>query len=253
MSQSWGQKEWNAYKAEHYAITRMARQIEVQKQAGMDVSKNIAHLEELTKEWEAKQSLARRQISEIEDPMMREIFERRYLQWQSDCRIEREMKGLGYNKWVKKRVKIYFAGMQRIKTLEGVDRAKLSHLLRAYNMNLRYAKSLSEEIEYFKGIRHNWRNKTYPRLERLLENLDNAVEKALMERAAAQALLDSCNPEDRELLYLHYIDGYSQEELAQKAGVSTHAVMSRLERARERLRKTETWGKIKADLDLTLY
>jgi len=56
------------------------------------------------------------------------------------------------------------------------------------------------------------------------------------ERGNLASALDSLPPEFREALVLREIDGFSYREIARIAGVPVGTVMSRLARARERLR-----------------
>ena len=60
-----------------------------------------------------------------------------------------------------------------------------------------------------------------------------ARETALLERA-----LREMAAEDREILALKHLDGLSYRELAERLGVPEGTVMSRLYRARERLRQS---------------
>ena len=45
------------------------------------------------------------------------------------------------------------------------------------------------------------------------------------------------SPKDRALLHLYYYEGYSQEEICQILGITRTAVQTRMQRARQKLRK----------------
>lgn len=53
-----------------------------------------------------------------------------------------------------------------------------------------------------------------------------------------QDLLSDLQPTERALLTQHYVDGWSQHDLARARGVSTKAIESRLARLRKRLRQS---------------
>ena len=57
------------------------------------------------------------------------------------------------------------------------------------------------------------------------------------ERGLLSSALDGLAPEFREVLVLREIEGYSYQEIARVTGVPIGTVMSRLARARERLRR----------------
>ena len=57
------------------------------------------------------------------------------------------------------------------------------------------------------------------------------------ERGLLSSALDGLTPEFREVLVLREIEGYSYQEIARVTGVPIGTVMSRLARARERLRR----------------
>lgn len=55
---------------------------------------------------------------------------------------------------------------------------------------------------------------------------------------ALDDLLSDLHPSERTLLTRHYVDGWSQHDLARERGTSTKAIESRLARLRKRLRQT---------------
>ena len=63
------------------------------------------------------------------------------------------------------------------------------------------------------------------------ENYDTSIEAFVLRQALAQL-----NEEYREPLVLQVIGGYSMEEIAQQLGLSKGAVMTRVHRARQKLR-----------------
>ena len=51
-------------------------------------------------------------------------------------------------------------------------------------------------------------------------------------------VLDTLPPKYRVVVHLHYVEGYSTEEIARIAGCKPSTIRTRLHRARERLRTT---------------
>ena len=51
------------------------------------------------------------------------------------------------------------------------------------------------------------------------------------------SLLQSLPPKDRALIHLYYYEGYSQDQIAGILGISRTAVQTRMQRAREKLKK----------------
>lgn len=75
---------------------------------------------------------------------------------------------------------------------------------------------------------------------RIHEDLDTVVEKALEADDSISNLLDALQqlPEkNRSVVILHYLEGYSVEEVGKLLGLSVSAVKMRLKRSRESLRE----------------
>ena len=65
---------------------------------------------------------------------------------------------------------------------------------------------------------------------------DNLVFASPEEQDLWQQLL-ALAPKDRALIHLYYYEGYSQEEIAQILGITRTTVQTRMQRARQKLRK----------------
>ena len=65
---------------------------------------------------------------------------------------------------------------------------------------------------------------------------DNLVFASSEEENLWQQLL-ALSPKDRALIHLYYYEGYSQEEIAKILGITRTAVQTRMQRARQKLRK----------------
>lgn len=65
---------------------------------------------------------------------------------------------------------------------------------------------------------------------------DNLVFASPEEQELWQQLL-TLSPKDRALIHLYYYEGYSQEEIGQILGITRTAVQTRMQRARQKLRK----------------
>lgn len=65
---------------------------------------------------------------------------------------------------------------------------------------------------------------------------DNLVFASPEEQDLWQQLL-ILSPKDRALIHLYYYEGYSQEEIGQILGITRTAVQTRMQRARQKLRK----------------
>ncbi|MCL2061850.1 MAG: RNA polymerase sigma factor [Firmicutes bacterium] len=68
-------------------------------------------------------------------------------------------------------------------------------------------------------------------------SLDEALHYGVtMQEAAAIDEIQALPPPDRDVLYLHYFEGYSAKEIGEIFGKSESAVFTRLKRARRRLK-----------------
>ena len=65
---------------------------------------------------------------------------------------------------------------------------------------------------------------------------DNLVFDSPQEQELWQQLL-TLSPKDRALIHLYYFEGYSQEEIGTILGITRTAVQTRMQRARQKLRK----------------
>lgn len=218
------------------------------------MSVDVDQLYVRTAEWELKKNMIFRWIKKLEDPMMRELFERAFIQFQSWRKIEYEMRGNENSNghWPLRILDLKFKSWYST-SQGGTEQAKLACLLNAYQQNTRYCRALENEIEHVKTIRENWESGSCQRYETLVRKLEETRDRVLLERAAVQALLDEAGPEDREMLYRYYITGDTYNEMAEIYGIDLNKIDKKLSAARKRLVETEMWRKIKSDLDLKVY
>lgn len=253
---SWTSDDWYAYRREHVELVRLLKKVNARQKRGIDVSEDVAQLSVRTTEWETKKEMVCRWIAEFEDPMMREVFERAFIQFQQWRKIEYEMRGNTNTsgQWPMRKVNQQIGLLsQRVTNQGGAEQSKLACLFKAYRQNTRYCKALEKEIEHIKIIRKNWQSGSCERYETLIQKLEETRDRVLLERSAVQALLDEAGPEDREMLYRYYITGETYGEMAEVYGVDLPWIDRKLVRARIKLSETEMWQRIKKDLDLKVY
>ena len=97
---------------------------------------------------------------------------------------------------------------------------------------------LNEARDYYRARARAWRREERERALNEVRSELPAHEQLIERLSAAQALegaLASLSPENRMILALRYVQGFSHREIAQLTGISEHAVNSRIHRAREAL------------------
>ena len=70
-----------------------------------------------------------------------------------------------------------------------------------------------------------------------IQELDDKLVFASPEEQDLWQQLLTLAPKDRALIHLYYYEGYSQEEIAKILGITRTAVQTRMQRARQKLRK----------------
>lgn len=70
-----------------------------------------------------------------------------------------------------------------------------------------------------------------------VQELDDTLTFDTPEEQDLWQQLLALSPKDRALIHLYYYEGYSQEEIAKILSISRTAVQSRMQRARQKLRK----------------
>ena len=75
------------------------------------------------------------------------------------------------------------------------------------------------------------------RRRELVENMISENDTEIDEKIALRDALNKLPPKYRDVIFLHYYEGYSAAQIGTMLKISTSAVTSRLQRAREALKK----------------
>jgi RNA polymerase sigma-70 factor (ECF subfamily) len=95
-------------------------------------------------------------------------------------------------------------------------------------------------------LRRMVRNAFYDELKRRARNIDFNEELAesqlnideeMENKNEINFLLSKLSPEEREIIFLHYVEGYSYKEISSLSGMKVGTVMSKLSRSKEKMRE----------------
>jgi RNA polymerase sigma-70 factor (ECF subfamily) len=92
------------------------------------------------------------------------------------------------------------------------------------------------------------RNAFYDELKRRARNIDFNeelatnqlnIEEEMQNKNEINFLLSKLSSEEREILFLHYVEGYSYKEISKLSGMKVGTIMSKLSRSKDKMREAK--------------
>lgn len=143
----------------------------------------------------------------------------------------------------------YYDLLEAVARARGVDEGELADVIqRCYLRVLRHVRPFEEEEGFRAWLCCLMRSEVIDhargrqRRAGLMAKLREWISGSEMGATRSATLLEGMAAPERRLLELHYVEGWSQAELAAEAGISAKAMESKLARLRQRARRWLTEG-----------